>query len=98
MSKDAKLLRALLRKQLDGGLCMITDSRNNPFKRQFCNRGIVLGPLGDVIFDGNLDEAIAISKRNDILVKRVEADEIQFDYGEKLANSASSESEDDIDF
>jgi hypothetical protein len=51
-----------------------------------------------VIFDGNLDEAIAISKRNDILVKRVEADEIQFDYGEKLANSKSSESEDDIDF
>jgi capsular polysaccharide transport system ATP-binding protein len=77
---------------------MITDSRNNPFKRQFCNRGMVLGPLGDVIFDGDLDEAIAINKQNDILVKRAEADEIQFDYGEKLTSSDSSESEDDIDF
>ena len=98
MSKDAKLLRSLFRKQLDGGLSMITDSRNNQFKRQFCNRGIVLGPLGEVIFDGDLDEAIAINKQNDILVKRAEADEIQFDYGEKLTSSDSSESEDDIDF
>jgi capsular polysaccharide transport system ATP-binding protein len=77
---------------------MITDSRNNQFRRQFCNRGIVLGPLGEVIFDGDLDEAIAINKQNDILVKRAEADEIQFDYGEKLTSSDSSESEDDIDF
>jgi capsular polysaccharide transport system ATP-binding protein len=98
MSKDAKLLRSLFRKQLDGGLSMITDSRNNQFRRQFCNRGIVLGPLGEVIFDGDLDEAIAINKQNDILVKRAEADEIQFDYGEKLTSSDSSESEDDIDF
>ena len=98
MSKDAKLLRSLFRKQLDGGLSMITDSRNNQFRRQFCNRGIVLGPLGEVIFDGDLDEAIAINKQNDILVKRAEADEIQFDYGEKLTRSDSSESEDDIDF
>jgi capsular polysaccharide transport system ATP-binding protein len=86
MSKDAKLLRSLFRKQLDGGLSMITDSRNNQFKRQFCNRGIVLGPLGEVIFDGDLDEAIAIGKQNDILEKRAEADEIKFDYGEKLTN------------
>ena len=90
MSKDAKLLRSLLHKQLDGGLCMITDSRNNPFKRQFCNRGIVLGPFGEVIFDGDLDEAIAIGKQNDILAKRAEADEIKFDYGEKLTNLSSS--------
>ena len=93
MSKDAKLLRSLLHKQLDGGLCMITDSRNNPFKRQFCNRGMVLGPLGEVIFDGDLDEAIAIGKQNDILAKRAEADEIKFDYGEKLTN-LNSDSED----
>ena len=86
MSHEATLLRSLLRKQLDGGLCMITDSKNIQFKRQFCNRGIVLGPLGGVIFDGDLDEAIAISNQNDILDKRVEADEIKFDYGEKLTN------------
>lgn len=86
MSENAKLLRSLFRKQLDGGLCMITDARNNPFKREFCNRGMVLGPLGDVIFDGDLDEAIAINKQNELSVKSVEADEIQFDYGEKLTN------------
>ena len=93
MPKDAKLLRSLLHRQLDGGLCMITDSRNNPFKRQFCNRGMVLGPLGEMIFDGDLDEAIAIGKQNDILAKRAEADEIKFDYGEKLTN-LGSDSED----
>ena len=86
MTEDAKLLRSLFRKQLDGGLCMITNAGNNPFKRQFCNRGIVLGPLGELIFDGDLDEAIDISKRNDMLLKRAEAEESQFDYGEKLIN------------
>ena len=90
MTEDAKLLRSLFRKQLDGGLCMITNAGNNPFKRQFCNRGMVLGPLGDVIFDGDLDEAIAISKENDILAKRDEAVEIKFDYGEKLTNLSST--------
>ena len=91
MSKDATLLRSLLRKQLDGGLCMITDSRDIQFKHQFCNRGLVLGPLGEVIFDGVLDEAIAISKQNDMLEKRAEADEIKFDYGEKLTDLSPTE-------
>ena len=86
MTEDAKLLRSLFRKQLDGGLCMITNTGNNLFKSEFCNRGIVLGPLGEVIFDGDLDEAIDIGKQNDILAKRAEVDEINFDYGEKLTN------------
>ena len=91
MSKDQRLLRALLHKQLDGGLCMITDSRNNPFKREFCNRGMVLGPLGEMIFDGDLDEAIAIGKQNDILAKRTEADGMQYDYGEKQLTNLSAD-------
>ena len=91
MSKDQRLLRALLHKQLDGGLCMITDSRNNPFKREFCNRGMVLGPLGEMIFDGDLDEAIAIGKQNDILAKRTEADGMQYDYGEKQLTNLSTD-------
>jgi hypothetical protein len=59
---------------------------------------MVLGPLGKVIFDGDLDEAIAFSKQNDIVDNSTEADDMQFDYGENQANANSSESEDDIDF
>ena len=70
---------------------MITDSRDIQFKHQFCNRGLVLGPLGEVIFDGVLDEAIAISKQNDMLEKRAGADEIKFDYGEKLTDLSPTE-------
>jgi capsular polysaccharide transport system ATP-binding protein len=88
MSKEAKLLRYFLRKQLDGGLCMITNSRSNPFKREFCNRGIVIGPLGEIVFDGDLDEAIAIGKQNDKLTKTTDADGIQYDYGENLMNES----------
>jgi capsular polysaccharide transport system ATP-binding protein len=98
MSREAKPLRNLFRKQLDGGLSMISNTKNNQFKRQFCNRGMVLGPLGKVIFDGDLDEAIAFSKQNDIVDNSTEADDMQFDYGENQANANSSESEDDIDF
>ena len=70
---------------------MITNTGNNPFKSQFCNRGIVLGPLGEVIFDGDLDEAIAIGKQNDILAKRTEADGMQYDYGEKQLTNLSAD-------
>ena len=98
MSRDAKSLRNLFRKQLDGGLCMITNAKNNRFKREFCNRGMVLGPLGKVIFDGDLEEAIAFSKQNDIIDSSSEADDSQFDYGESLTNSNSSQPEDDVDF
>ena len=98
MSREAKPLRNLFRKQLDGGLSMISNTKNNQFKRQFCNRGMVLGPLGKVIFDGDLDEAIAFSKQNDIVDNSTEADDMQCEYGENQANANSSESEDDIDF
>ena len=77
---------------------MITNSKNNRFKREFCNRGMVLGPLGKVIFDGGLEEAIAVSKQNDIIDNSSEADDSQFDYGESLTNSNSSQPEDDVDF
>ena len=98
MSKEAKLLRQHFRKQIEGGLCMISTSKNNRFKREFCNRGMVLGPLGEVMFDGDLEEAIAFSRQNDIIDNSSEADDNQFDYGETLTNSDSLQSEEDIDF
>ena len=94
MSRQAKPLRNLLRKQLDGGLCLISTSKINRFKREFCNRGMVLGPLGEVMFDGDLEDAIAFSGQNDTVDNSSEADDSQFDYGEALTNSSESQSYD----
>jgi capsular polysaccharide transport system ATP-binding protein len=95
MSREARSLRNLLHKQLDGGLCMVSTAKNNRFRREFCNRGMVLGPFGEMVFDGNLEEAIAISSQNDIIENSPEVDENQFDLGESLTNSDPRQ---DIDF
>ena len=93
-----RILRNLFRKQIDGGLCMISTSSNMQFNREYCNRGIVLSPLGDVIFDGDLEEAIALSNQNNIIGNGSEVNDKQFDFGEAMTNSDSHQSDDDIDF
>lgn len=95
MSREAKPLRYLLHKQLDGGLCMISTAKNDRFRREFCNRGMVLGPLGEVMFDGDLEEAIAFNSQNDIIENSSEVDDDQFELGENLTNSDPRQ---DIDF
>ena len=63
MSKSAGHLKALLLEQVKGrGL--FTTSSNVQFQREFCTDGIVLGPLGQVLFSGDITDAIQWVEKN----------------------------------
>jgi capsular polysaccharide transport system ATP-binding protein len=93
MSRKAVPLRALLHRQLEG-CSLISTGGNNRFRREFCNKGLVLDGFGEVIFQGDLEQAIVlIDQKNDDSGK-VDSDEDQFDFGDSLKNSDQDEPND----
>ena len=63
MSKPAKILKELLLKQLEGKILFAT-STNVQFQREFCTDGVVLGPLGQILFAGPLSDVIQWADKN----------------------------------
>ena len=94
MTKEAKPLRNLLHKQLSDSKSLVSVTVNNRFRREFCNRGMVLGPLGQILFHGDLEEAIAYEQKNVMI--RSESEENQFDMASNLTNSDSSSDQSDV--
>ena len=89
MTREAKPLRGLLHRQLSNGACIISTVNNDRFRREFCNRGMVLGSLGKVLFHGDLQEAIAFSDqylKSDKIPLEDEQD-TEFEFGKNLTNS-----------
>ena len=90
MTKEAKPLRNLLHKQLSASKSLVSVTINNRFRREFCNRGMVLGPLGEILFHGDLEEAIAYEQENVMIQSRSESEENQIDLASHLTNSNSN--------
>ena len=90
MTKEAKPLRNLLHKQLSDSKSLVSVTVNNRFRREFCNRGMVLGPLGQILFHGDLEEAIAYEQKNVMIRSGSGSEENQFDMASNLTNSDSS--------
>lgn len=86
MSKPARLLKELLLRQIEGKMLFST-SANVQFQREFCTDGLVLGPLGQILFLGPLADAIQWADQNledsDIL----ESEEDSFEVNLNLSNS-----------
>ncbi|MGB1776095.1 MAG: hypothetical protein ACPHGV_07140 [Synechococcus sp.] len=57
MSRAGQPLRQLFLKRSQGA-ALVTTSANSRFLRQFCNRGLVLSPVGEPLFLGSLEEAM----------------------------------------
>ncbi len=95
MTKDARQLRQLFHKQLSGNKSLVSVTVNNRFRREFCNRGLVLGPLGDILFHGDLEEAIAYERQNVKIGSESESEEDQFDITNHLTNSDSKSDQSD---
>ena len=98
MTREARPLRNLFNKQLSKSKSksMVTISINNRFKREFCNRGMVLGPRGEILFHGDLEEAIAYESQTVKIVSETESEEIDFDIAGHLTNSDSSSDQNDV--
>ena len=63
MSKPARQLKLLLLEQVKGK-SLFTTSPNSKFQREFCTDGIVLGPLGQVLFSGDIMDAFQWVDKN----------------------------------
>ena len=94
MSTSAKPLRTLFRKQIEGKTIIAT-STSSRFRREFCTDGLVLGSLGQVLFTGELSEAIEWADRNLKASEASELDDDQFDMGSYFKNSESYDGVDD---
>ena len=94
MSKPAKTLRSLLLKQLEGKTLFAT-SANSRFQREFCTDGLVLGPLGQILFAGALSEALQWADQNLEESDVSGSDDDQFEMGLNLLNSESSDDQED---
>jgi len=93
MSRKAMPLRTLLHRQLEG-CSLISTGGNNRFRREFCNKGLVLDGFGEVIFQGDLEQAIALIDQKVADSGRVDSDDDQFDFGDSLKNSDQDEPND----
>jgi capsular polysaccharide transport system ATP-binding protein len=90
MSRRAMPLRKLLHRQLEGN-SLISTGGNNRFRREFCNKGLVLDRFGEVIFQGDLEQAIAMIDQKNADSGSVDSEDDQFNFGDGLKNSDQDE-------
>ena len=96
MSRDAKVLKMLLLKQLEGKT-LLTTSTSNRVRQEFCTDGIVLGSSGQLLFAGGLSEAIQWSEQNLKVSNVSESEEDKFKIDLMFSNSDSSSDSFDVD-
>ena len=89
MSKPAKLLKELLLRQIQGKILFST-SANAQFQREFCTDGLVLGPLGQILFLGPLVDAIHWADQNLEGSNVLDSEEDAFEVKLNLSNSDAS--------
>ena len=94
MSKAAKPLRQLLLKQLEGK-SLLAISSNSRFRREFCTDGMVLSPLGEILFAGGLEESIKWSVENLESVDDSDPEDDQYSLELSLRNLDSSDDQND---
>ena len=95
MSKPAKPLKELLLRQIEGKMLFST-SANVQFQREFCTDGLVLGPLGQILFLGPLADAIQWADQNLEGSNVIESEDDSFEVNLNLSNSDSTD--DGMDF
>ena len=89
MSKAAEPLRVFFRRQIEGK-SLITTSTNKAFRSEFCTDGLVLDSFGQILFSGDLAEAVQWADQNLEAPAVVESDDDLFEMGSKFKNSESS--------
>ena len=95
MSKPAKPLKELLLRQVEGKMLFST-SANIQFQSEFCTDGLVLGPLGQILFLGPLADAIQWAEQNLEGSNVLESEDDSFEVNLNLSNSDSIDGEMDF--
>ena len=89
MSRPASPLRALLLEQVQGRMLLAT-AANVRFQHEFCTDGIVLGSSGQILFAGEILNAIQWADDNLASTNESEFEENDFDVNFNLMNSETA--------
>ena len=89
MSRPASPLRALLLEQVQGRMLFAT-AANVRFQHEFCTDGIVLGGSGQILFAGEILNAIQWADDNLASTNELESEENDFDVKFNLTNSETA--------
>ena len=89
MSKAAEPLRVLFRRQIEGK-SLITTSTSKSFQSEFCTDGLVLDSFGQILFSGDLSDAVQWANQNLAAPVVVESDDDLFEMSPKFKNDESS--------
>ena len=87
-------LSMLVNRRMLRGNSLISTGGNNRFLREFCNKGMVLNGLGEVIFQGDLEQAMVLVNQNVADAAEVDSEDDQFDLGDSLKNADRDDSTD----
>ena len=96
MSKSAKPLKEFFHLQLSGANSLITTTASDRFRREFCNKGLVIGAMGEILFSGSYQNAIDWYDSN-LGKAAVDQDDGQFIIGDDLQDVSKSEDQADQD-
>ena len=91
MTKPAKLLKEFLHLQLSGSRSLLTTTASDRFRKEFCNKGLVIGAMGEILFAGNYQDAIGWYDANLEKVTIADQDDSQFVIGSELQDVVNSE-------
>ena len=94
-SGKAETLRSLLLKQVEGKF-LISTSTNKDFQKDFCTEGLVVGPLGQILFFGELSDAIDWADQNLESSNVIESEDEKFEIGLNLDNNDTREDQMDM--
>jgi len=99
MSKLAKPIKEFFYLQLSGSPSLLTTTANDRFRREFCNKGLVIGAMGEILFSGSYQDAIEWYNTNLTNKPMADQDDSQFVIGSNLQdNVTTDEANQDDDF
>ena len=99
MSRLAKPIKDFFYLQLSGSHSLLTTTANDRFRREFCNKGLVISATGEILFSGSYQESFEWYDSNLANKPMIDQDDSQFVIGSDLQdNVTSDEADQDDDF
>ena len=91
MSKLAKPIKDFFCLQLSGSHSLLTTTANDRFRNEFCNKGLVIGAMGEILYSGSYQDAFEWYNSNLSNKPVVDQDDSQFVIGSDLQDDVTSD-------
>ena len=97
MSKLAKPIKEFFCLQLSDSHSLLTTTASDRFRSEFCNKGLVIGAMGEILYSGSYQDAIEWYSSNFANKPTIDQDDSQFVIGSNLQDDVTSEQADQDD-